>query len=416
MKKANPRFDVTMGSPDGAEIAEVVGLFLLQAIIDENIGFYRPNIGIYRDDGLSIFRGSRRMMDIARKKLSQLFKTHDLQVTIEIGAKSTDFLDVTLHLDDGSFEPFRKDDLPPKYINNYSNHPPAIRKNLPAMIEKRVSGLCSNKETFDNHKTFYEDALAKSGYNAKLQYKPPNTERRASRRKRWPKLFWFNPPWNAKVKTNIGKLFLSLVTKHFPPGSPWYQHFNRNTLKLSYSCTKNVASHISQHNFKVLNPKVDSKRNNCNCRQPLNCPLDGNCKTTSIVYQANVESQGKHWVYFGMTGNSFKERYNHHRYTMEHPSYADDDGKAGTRLSAKVWDLKKAGKQYTLKFKIANHAHTYKPGTKRCDLCLAESTRILLQNKGPEAYPSNWLLLNKRTEILAKCRHKRRYKLLALPT
>lgn len=418
VKKSNPRFDVTMGSPDGAEVAEVVGLYLLQTIIDANIGFSHQTIGLYRDDGLSVFRGSSRTMDVTRKKLIKIFKSHNLQVTIETGAKSTDFLHVTLHLNNGSFEPFRKDSLPPMYINKNSNHPPAIRRNLPAMIEKRVSGLCSSQEIFNNHKTFYENALGKSGYQVKLQYKPTKNAKKTSKRQRWPKVFWFNPPWNAKIKTNIGKMFLALINKHFPVGSQWHRHFNRNTLKLSYSCTKNIASHISQHNFKVLNPKIatDPNNNNCNCRQPLNCPLNGQCKTSSIVYQANIESQGKQWVYFGMTSKSFKERYNNHRHTIENPAFANEEGKNGTRLSSKIWSLKKAGKPYTLKFKIANHAHTYRPGTKRCDLCLAECTRIIVQHKGPEKYPSSWELLNKRSEVLAKCRHKRRYKLLSLPT
>ena len=46
-----PLFDVTMGSFDGAEVCELVGLYLLNKIkplLDSN------NIGLYRDDGLAI--------------------------------------------------------------------------------------------------------------------------------------------------------------------------------------------------------------------------------------------------------------------------------------------------------------------------------------------------------------------------
>jgi len=40
-------FDVTMGSHDGAERCELVGLFLLSTTSNK----FRANIGLYRDDG-----------------------------------------------------------------------------------------------------------------------------------------------------------------------------------------------------------------------------------------------------------------------------------------------------------------------------------------------------------------------------
>ena len=52
IKKDNPNFDVTMGSFDGAELCEIVGLYLLNILKNE---FGRKNIGLYRDDGLSSF-------------------------------------------------------------------------------------------------------------------------------------------------------------------------------------------------------------------------------------------------------------------------------------------------------------------------------------------------------------------------
>ena len=47
--KSNELFDITMGSKHGAEISELVGLYILQGlkeIIPQHI------VGIYRDDGL----------------------------------------------------------------------------------------------------------------------------------------------------------------------------------------------------------------------------------------------------------------------------------------------------------------------------------------------------------------------------
>ena len=50
IKKGDNDFDVAMGSFDGAETCELVGLFLL-AELDE---IDRLNVGLYRDDGLSV--------------------------------------------------------------------------------------------------------------------------------------------------------------------------------------------------------------------------------------------------------------------------------------------------------------------------------------------------------------------------
>ena len=43
-------FDVTMGSFDGAEVCELVGLFILNSL-QERFG---ENVGLYRDNGLAV--------------------------------------------------------------------------------------------------------------------------------------------------------------------------------------------------------------------------------------------------------------------------------------------------------------------------------------------------------------------------
>ena len=52
-KAGNPLFDVTMGSFDGAELCELVGLYLLNKI-KPLLG--TSNVGLYRDDGLAIVK------------------------------------------------------------------------------------------------------------------------------------------------------------------------------------------------------------------------------------------------------------------------------------------------------------------------------------------------------------------------
>ena len=60
------------------------------------------------------------------------------------------------------------------------------------------------------------------------------------------KRIWFNPPYSINVKTKLGKT-LKLVTNKFHNKHSFHEIFNKNTLKISYSCTKNMASIISSH-------------------------------------------------------------------------------------------------------------------------------------------------------------------------
>ena len=73
------------------------------------------------------------------------------------------FLDVNLNIATGKIKPFPKPNNSLQYIHAESNHPKNITKNLPAMIEKRLSGLSSNKEIFYEEKMPYEEALTLRG-------------------------------------------------------------------------------------------------------------------------------------------------------------------------------------------------------------------------------------------------------------
>ena len=54
------------------------------------------------------------------------------------------------------------------------------------------------------------------------------------------------------VKTNIGRIFIKLISKHFPPIQKSVKVINKNTLKLSYSCMSNIRSKakVNGHNKK----------------------------------------------------------------------------------------------------------------------------------------------------------------------
>ena len=164
-KKGNENFDVTMGAWDGAEIAELVGLYLLQQL-SINV-FEKGMFGLYRDDGLAVTRGPDKANEVHIKQLLiNVFRAANLKITIDINLERTDFLDLDLNLQNETHGEWRKQGDKPQYINTRSNHPPNIIKQIPTMIAKRLSKLSSNEEIFNNQKTKYEEALEKSGYSA----------------------------------------------------------------------------------------------------------------------------------------------------------------------------------------------------------------------------------------------------------
>ena len=133
-----------------------------------------------------------------------------LKITTEINMVETDFLDVKLNLETHQYCPYRKPGDTPIYINVESNHPPTIIKEVPKMVEKRLSRLSSTKEIFDNEIGIYQKALDESGHKVKLSYNPSVT-RKTSKQKR--KVTWFNPPFNLNVKTNIAAKFLRMINR-----------------------------------------------------------------------------------------------------------------------------------------------------------------------------------------------------------
>ena len=158
--------------------------------------------------------------------------------------------------------------------------------------------------------------------------------------------------------------------------------------------------------------KIVRNDGGCNCRPTQPCPMNGKCQTRSVVYTGMMESDNPNPMitssvvhgYFGSTEGTFKTRYNGHKFNIEHRESKH------TTLSAKYWQLKDENLNPSITWKISHKAHAYQPGkTCGCDLCLTEKVVILLGHDGPEKIPRSTILLNRRTELLQKCRHKRKF-------
>ena len=160
---------------------------------------------------------------------------------------------------------------------------------------------------------------------------------------------------------------------------------------------ENMQSIIRRHNAKILKPNTVQSTKECNCRKIDHCPLEGKCLTSNIVYQAVVSAEGMNdKTYIGMTEHEFKIRFRNHKMSLNNKNYSKS-----TALSKYAWELKETGKPFSIKWSILKRARAYRSGAKKCNLCLAEKMLIL---NGEKEH-----LLNKRTEILAKCRHTNKY-------
>ena len=211
---------------------------------------------------------------------------------------------------------------------------------------------------------------------------------------------WFNPPFSNNVSTNIRKKkkFVSLLDKHFSPPPDHKPHIicNRNCVKVSYRCTPNMAAIIKSHNFNVAHPQKTDKTKpskNCNCRNKSNCPLNGNCLKSSLVYTATISSGNKRDDYYGSCSTAFKKRFNNHSSSFRHQRLEKSN-----ELSKRVWEHKNKGHGCQIQWSVIKEAVPYRCGAKIYSLCLAEKLQIIKAK--PEA------LLNKRSALISKCRHK----------
>ena len=142
-----------------------------------------------------------------------------------------------------------------------------------------------------------------------------------------------------------------------------------------------MKSFINRHNKSILK-KHDSQTNktstnttrSCNCRHLEQCPIQGKCLQTSLVYKADSTTTDNNITksYIGVITNDFKTRYRNQN---------------ETELSKYIWKLKNDKRTFVIKWGIVKQIPA---GSRKCRLCLEEKLLIL---KG------------RNKNILNKCRH-----------
>ena len=110
----------------------------------------------------------------------------------------------------------------------------------------------------------------------------------------------------------MAKILLNLIEKHFPRSRKLHKIFNKNTVKVSYSCTQNMSQIIKGHNKKIVQ-KETQETLECNCRVKTDCPLNGDCRKESVIYKCTATTNNSKNVYLGLNEGEFKKQkyYDH---------------------------------------------------------------------------------------------------------
>ena len=214
------------------------------------------------------------------------------------------------------------------------------------------------------------------------------------------------PTAQQNVKTNLGNIFLNLIKKYFLSHHKFHKLFNKNKVKKSYSCTRNIKTIINSHNAKILFPKKSTEQRTWNCLNIDNCPLEQKCITRNIVYKAKVTSGNRNYqekVYFGSCETTFKKRFSNYQKSFNLNVYKNETG-----LSNKIWWIKSSVHHPKVKWEIVKKCIPYNQHTKRCLLCLNKKLEIALYKEHN--------LLNKINEIESESRHQLKYALARYDT
>ena len=212
---------------------------------------------------------------------------------------------MTLDLSNNSYKLFIKTDQHPSYINVNSNHPKNIIKQVPKAVNLRICKLSANEKIFKESSKMYIDALKNSSFKEDFRYLEENIpndinkgNNKYDHKNIKEKLFGLTPPFCRLASINVGKYFLKLIDKHFKHDNILHKIFNRKTLKISYSCTKNIFQIINNHKKEIIkefqnrtnnnNNHNNSKQNECNCKTRNDCPMNGLSNLNNVVYQGII--------------------------------------------------------------------------------------------------------------------------------
>ena len=153
VKSQVDNFDVPIGAYDSAQVADLIGIYILDTlgrIVNlEQMGLYRY------DRIISIPDSNSSKTSKIQKKIIRAFKLLGLRIQIASNLKIVDFLDITLNSNNGAFKPFSKNNSAPTYVNIDSNHPRLLLKQIPNAVNQSINRLSSCKRIFEESKSIW---------------------------------------------------------------------------------------------------------------------------------------------------------------------------------------------------------------------------------------------------------------------
>ena len=139
------------------------------------ISFSNDNNSLTEDGHFTVLKPKT---DRKCESITKVFKECGLSIKCAVNKIIVDFLDVRFNLNDQTYEPYRKPNNDPVYINKHSNHPPNIINEVPKAISKRLISTSCNKNMFDRNIGIYNTILKNSSFDQRLTYdeqdKPPS--------------------------------------------------------------------------------------------------------------------------------------------------------------------------------------------------------------------------------------------------
>ena len=154
--------------------------------------------------------------------------------------------------------------------------------------------------------------------------------------------------------------------------------------------------HISSNNKNIIQEPKKSQHPNpktCDCPVAENCPLNGICKESAVICQADVTPEiDNERIYIGLTEGPFKERL-----SDLHTSFNYEQYKNKSKLSSFIWETKNKGLNFKIKWSVIRDSTPFKAGSKKWNFCLWE---IPYHERR-----YNDKVLNELNELTTKCRH-----------
>ena len=448
---------LTIGGYESAWLADLAMSYLLDnskdIINDSNLIYF----GIYRDDGIGVFKGKSKIatakwwLDRLQRRINKIAGNDFLKFTMEIWRSDVvvnedglndkritinrdeyfPFLDMKLSWNmNGSldFGVHLKPNQELKYLNKGSAHTPSCFKAVSTGVMKRLTKLTSvTKENcnlkLDKIYPLHFEALNKADLLKNVEIpslaekkkemederKNPTLNKVKKRRERDRKRAIY-------FKIGFSNFWIQPVHKIIKKHKNKFTSLNWLRVSMSYHRFTNFREHLQGDLTTKLNEGIDSEdfqTLQCNCRNKKKCIYGGRCRSSIVVYQATCSMTGK--KYIGNTQQHVKTRLQQHvqdvrrlvKLGEKSDSFAEHfasliPGDPAEKKKKKIAEEVKFEVKILWKGNPISCVKTF--GTKKCKLCSKERIEILKATRKDQKS-----IINKNNEIYGACRHKPRF-------